>query len=121
MHKEIPAVLKYPFTTEEVEATKNDSTNMPETEGATKPVPTENAQEDQTKTQNGGANVPATTTRSGRALKRTLRLQNSELLPKLTSFVSIVLQVTATLAKLQDGSVNELSPLFSFASSSYCR
>ena len=57
------------------------------------------------------------TTRSGRRVKLTTRLQESELLPKLQSFVGIVHHVVAVLAKLDDNSLNELCRLVSFPAS----
>jgi hypothetical protein len=57
------------------------------------------------------------TTRSGRRVKLTERLRESELLPKLHSFVGIVHHVIAVLAKLDDNSLNELCQLLSFPAS----
>jgi len=75
---------------------------MPEPEGEEQPTPPQEM-------------FP--TTRSGRRIRRTTRLQESEILPLLTSFVSVVNHVTAVLARLDDNSLNELCKLMAFPAS----
>ncbi|MDA3833359.1 MAG: reverse transcriptase domain-containing protein [Spirochaetales bacterium] len=57
------------------------------------------------------------TTRSGRTIKRSQRLQESELLPVLQSFAAVVHHVTNVLSRLDDNSLNELTNLLAFPAS----
>jgi hypothetical protein len=83
LHKEIPENLKYPFTVEEAAANKEDNnpTTIKETEGAST-EPTENVPATTTDTNVEEMELPAqstaTTTRSGRTVKRSSRLQDSD-------------------------------------------
>ena len=61
--------------------------------------------------------VPQMTTRSGRVVRRTQRLQESSILPKLRSFIVLAHHVTNTLARLHDNSLNELCQLFAYPAS----
>jgi len=57
------------------------------------------------------------TTRSGRTIKRSQRLQESELLPVLQSFAAVVHNVTNVLSRLDDNSLNELTNLLALPAS----
>lgn len=131
LHTPIPAPMAVPYTVEEV---REEQERMGEQGRQLDAVPRPQHEDDERlgfdddfpndeEREPGGVEEPAEpegaarTTRSGRRIKLTQRLAESELLPKLRSFVAILCHVTAFLGQLDDNSLNELCQYVAFPAS----
>ena len=130
LRNEIPAPLKAPFTFDEAKEANPSNRNDDSVRGVNRQQVNENDPSEETveeeefpfqqpreEIQEPEGASPVPTTRSGRRVKLTRRLAESELLPKLRSFVSILCHVSAVLGQLDDNSLNELCKFVAFPAS----
>ena len=115
----IPRQFQFPFDEREVAPNEPQPALLDEQERVLEPegVPPDLPNEAPVAEPEPVQNVPRATTRSGRQIRPTARLQESELMPRLRSFAMIALCMTMALFVLDDGTFNEHLKLFAYPAS----
>ena len=120
----IPLPMQVPFDTQPEEQTNDDhfnfsydNENMDEF-GETMEQQTGESPPHEDNNNNEPPQSPSRkTTRSGRKIRLTKRLQESSILPKLQSFISVANHVMNVVVRLDDNSINELSKIVAYPAS----
>ena len=121
----IPSKMQVPFDMEPSEGLNDDFSHHPmmddndEDQISVPPTihPIDKQENEGDNDNNEGATQPPRTTRSGRAIKLTQRLQESSLLPKLHSFISFAHHISNVIARLDDNSLNEMFQIVAYSAS----